>query len=523
MGVLSILTIIPILIIFLLLTWKNVATEKAALIGWVLCILDALFFFHTPVSVSIRASIAGVFQSFPITLMVLFAILQIGFMESTGALRRISIFLRTLAPTNKAAQIMTINLGTGTLLVSAGATPVAVLPPIMKGMGYSNFMAIALPALGFDALCTYSMLGAPMVAYSDIAGIPLVDAAKIFSCYLPVISTCLAFAMLYLVGGKKLMKDGFIPALFSGLVAGFTAVAVANIPALQGGIVLTGVFAGVLVILCMLLYLKLTGQKIIDRSKLTKEDLAFEKEMSLLTALSPWIIMIAALLFVNFYKPVTDFLMVKLAMPIQIIPGTTIKLRMAWNAYTYTLLATIVSAIWLKPTTSQVKETLSKWGHRAPAPMISLTVFFALGLLMNNTGVVPAGDVWKVVDPMHNMISVLALESAKIFGAAYPFITAPLGLFGGFVTSSEASALAMFAKYNIIASKALGLNALIVTAATGMGAGLSSVISPGKLQNAAAVIDALGEEQAVIRKVFPICIVLIIICAITCFILTKIM
>lgn len=523
MGVLSILTIIPIIIIFLLITWKHVPTHISAIIGWVLCILDAFFFFHTPLTLSVRASIAGVFQSFPITLMVLFAILQINFMESTGALKRISVFLRTLAPTNQAVQIMTINLGAGTMLVSAGATPVTVLPPIMKGMGYSNFMAIALPALGFDALCTYSMLGAPLVAYSDIAGVPLVQAAQIFSRYLPVISTCLGFAMLYLVGGTKLMREGFIPCLISGLVAGFTAVAIANITALNGGIVLTGVIAGILVVLCMILYLKLTGQTIIDRSNLTEEDLQTEKEMSLLAAFSPWIILILALLFVNFYKPIYNYLAVVLAMPIQIIPGQIIKLRMAWNAYTFTLLATIISAIWLKPTKAQVKDTLSKWVTRAPAPMISLTIFFALGLLMNNTGLATTGDAWKVAEPMHNMIYVLALESARLFGVVYPLITAPLGLFGGFVTSSEASALAMFAKYNIIAAKALSLNALVVTAATGIGAGLSSVISPGKLQNAAAVIDAQGEEQAVIKKVFPICIVLIIITMITCWILTRMM
>lgn len=141
---------------------------------------------------------------------------------------------------------------------------------------------------------------------------------------------------------------------------------------------------------------------------------------------------------------------------------------------------------------------------------------------MNNTGLQPVDGVWKVTDVMNNMISVLALESAKLFDWAYPLVVAPLGLFGGFVTSSEAAALGMFAKYNFIAAEKLAINPLIVAAPTGIGAGLASVISPGKLQNASAVIDADGEEQDVIKKVFPICIFMIVVAAIMCFIFTRI-
>ncbi len=521
MGFLSIMTLLPIIVIFLLIAWRNTPVHIASLIGWALCVMIALAFFSTSLAVSIRASLAGVVQSFPVTIVCAATLLQICFMEETGALRRICTFLKTVAITNKASQIMIINLGAGTTLVSAGATPVAVLPPVLKGLGYSNFMAIALPALGFDALCTYSMLGAPLVAFSDITGVSLIEASQIFALYLPIISTLIAFAMLYLVGGTELMGAGFFPALSGGLIAGLTAVAIAYVPALHPGIVLTGVIAGVLVILVECLYLKVKGYKILDRSVLNDEDLQVEKERSLLAAFSPWLLTISLLFFVNFYQPVHDFLTLRLGMPVQIIPGQKIYLRVFWNAYFWVLVGTIVSAIWLKPTGTQIKGSLSKFGKRAPKPLISLTVFFALGLLMNNTGLQPVGEVWQVTDAMHNMVSVLALESARIFGWVYPLIVAPLGLFGGFVTSSEAAALGMFAKYNFIAAEELFLNPLVVAAATGIGAGLASVISPGKLQNAAAVIDAVGEEQAVIRKVFPICLGMIIVASLLCFVFSK--
>ncbi|SDF23474.1 L-lactate permease [Sporomusa acidovorans] len=519
MALLSLLTLLPIIIIFLLLTWKNVTTHTSAIIGWVLCVLVGFLFFHTPLEMSMRASAAGIIASFPISLMAVTSILQISFMESTGALRRIAVFLKTLAPTDKPTQIMTVNLGSGMMLVSAGATPVTVLPPIMMAMGYSKFMSIALPALGFDALCTYSMLGAPLVTYSDFTGVPLAEAAKVFAQYLPLISTLIAFAMMWLVGGVKLMKEGFFPCLLAGLTAGCTAVAIAHIPALSSGVVLTGIIAGILVMLVMMLYLKIIGKPIIDKSRLTSEEQQIEQEMSLLTAFSPWIILIASLLIVNFYKPLNDVLFKDLAMPVSVIPGQVIKIRPIWNAYTWVLISTILSAVFLKPKRKTVQEAVASWLRRAPKPVLSLAVFFMLGLLMNNTGLENVGGIWKVVDPTHNMVSVLALESAELFGTLYPLITAPLGLFGGFVTSSEASALAMFAKYNVMTSELIKVDPRIVTAATGIGAGLASVCSPGKLQNAAYVIEAFGEENKVMKATFPISLVLVVITSVMCYLL----
>jgi lactate permease len=66
----------------------------------------------------------------------------------------------------------------------------------------------------------------------------------------------------------------------------------------------------------------------------------------------------------------------------------------------------------------------------------------------------------------------------------------------------------MFTKYHLLTSKLLNVDALIVTAVTAIGGGLASVISPAKLQNAAATIDALGIESQVIKTAFVISIVI---------------
>jgi lactate permease len=72
----------------------------------------------------------------------------------------------------------------------------------------------------------------------------------------------------------------------------------------------------------------------------------------------------------------------------------------------------------------------------------------------------------------------------------------------------------MFAKYTLTTAKDLGwglTGMIIVTAGMAFGSGLASVISPAKLQNAAASIDKLGEENKVIRLAFLFSIILTLI------------
>ncbi len=502
------LTLIPIaLILCMLIVWKKPA-DISGIAGWLVISVIAVLFFQTSFEVVLRSTLAGFVKSFAVSLIVATSLLQMAFMEKTGALKRIIIFIKTIASENRAVQIMMINIGFGTLMVSVGATPVSLLPPILIAMGYSTYVAIALPAIGYDSLCTYALLGAPIVAFVDIANgflgegnsITLSQAGSVFFMFLPIVSTLIGFAMLWIVDRWKGIREGWIPCLISGCVIGIVSYFTNRVDNL---VILTGLLCGLAVIIAMAIYLKVTGKKLIDKSKLTEEEREYEKKYPLFKALSPWLLLILLILVLNIPKDVFNYLYKELTLPIVGLSadGKPLPTRALWNAYTWIFVSIILSMLFIRPKMSQVKDTLKVWWKRAPRPVFSAAIFFAIGEVMNMSGY--SMTEGKAVAT--SMVKVLADYSSQFFQNAYGTIVSFIGLFGGFITGSEASTIAMFGKYVMTTATNLdlGLKGLIIlTAGLAFGGGLASVISPAKLQNAAASIDKLGEENQVIRIAF---------------------
>jgi lactate permease len=502
------LALSPVIVILLLLTLRRTAADVAGVLGWVFTLLVACLYFHTPLTIALQASLAGIVASFPIALVVATSILQVTVLIETGALARIVALIKTVAPGNQVVQIMLINVGFGTLLTALGAVPVSILPPIMIALGYSSFASIALPAIGYDALCTYALLGIPVVVFAGFVGKPVAEVGGLFARFMPVISSCIALGMLWLVGRWRLLWRGLVPALLAGLTAGFIAIGMNAV----GLITVTGIVAGLGVALVMLLFLKLTGQPLRDRSALTEGDQAAEQQISLGAALSPWILLTLFALLVNApFLPFFNLTFTRLAMPVKIIPGAPEKVRLLWQAYFWILVSTLLALPFLKPTRAQLQSSWQKWLKRAPRPVLAAAIFFAIAYVINQSG---KGSDWVLVDASHNMVAVLASASAAALGHLYPAVAPFLGLLGGFVSGSETSSIAMLTALHLETAKKIAADGLLIAAASGIGGGLASAISPAKLQNAAASIDRIGEESRVIRTTFVVCLAITAVCAV---------
>lgn len=498
------LAILPILVIFVGLVLLKQSGTLMGVIGWVLTVLIAVFFFSTSPEIALLASFNGLLASFGISLMVLFTILQVTMMDQTGAIRSISEFIRLIAA-EPYEQVMLLNVGLGSFLVSIGATPVTMLPPIMLALGFSPLAAVALPCLGYDPLTSFSLLAVPITLPAQVFNLDLGALGSTISFFLPVISTGFALGMLFVAEGLSGVRKGVVPALVAGLTLGFSAILFVHIlPASAIGLV--GVFSGLATIAILLLLRVVQGKPIVVRQAQMPPDL-----MPIRRAALPWLLLVICCIVISI--PAVASWLHELLGPLQVITVVAdrkVDLRLLNQAYTWVLVSTVATAPFMVRSREEGHRILSCWLRRAWAPTLAAAVFFAIAYVMDWSGqsVIDGALGFAAGTSDTNMNAVIGLMLAMTFGVAFPAFSPLLGLFGAFVSGSEASSNVMFHGILKRATGVLDLDFLTVYSGHAVAGGIASGISPAKIVNAAAVIDQIGIEGDVIRRCVPIAVVL---------------
>lgn len=511
------LAISPILIIFIGLVFLKKSGTLMSIIGWIVTVIIAVVFFNTSLEIAAYASLNGLFASLGIALMVLFTILQVTMMDLTGAIKRITEFIKTIAA-ERYEQIMILNVGLGSFLVSIGATPVTMLPPIMIALGFSPLAAVALPCLGYDPLTSFSLLAIPLTLPADVFGLDVSVLASNVAIFLPVVSTGFALGMLWIADGFEGIKKGLIPALVAGLTLGLSCVVFVHVLP-TSAIGLVGVFSGIVTII-MLLGLRVVQGKPIFTKKpvaivekdIVKDGSGTEPAMPLWKASLPWLLLVGFCIVISI--PSISVVLHDLPGSAQVIPivaDKVVDLKLLNQAYFWVLVSTVISAPILIKSKEQAGKVINLWMKRAWSPTLAAAVFFMIAYVMDwSARSVIDGKLAFAAGAMDaNMNAVIGLTFALFFGVtAFPLISPTLGLFGSFVSGSETSSNVMF--YGILkkSTDVLNLDFMHIYAAHAVSGGIASAIAPAKIINAAAVIDQPGIEGEVIKKSAAVALVL---------------
>jgi len=528
-----ILAITPILVIFAGLVFFKKSGTFMGIVGWIVCVIIALaFFWGTPslgsLDVAFKASIFGVISSFSISLMVLFTILQVTMMDVTGAIKSITEFIKTIAA-EKYEQIMILNVGLGSFLVSIGATPVTMLPPIMMALGFSPLASIALPCLGYDPLTSFSLLAVPITAPIQ-AFVPAADynryvgvMANNVSLFLPIISTGLAIGMLWIADGMEGVKKGIVPALVAGLTLGLTCILfVRFFPDL---VTITGVVAGLMAMASLFLLRVVQGKPIFNKKTAPQGAVAADggmtKNLPLWRAVLPWGLLVVFCVIIS-WPPMPTILLniMGSANKIPIIADQVVNLKLLNQAYVWVLVSTILTAPFLIKSKDQGVQIVKLWLKRAWSPTIAAAAFFAIAYIMawSAKSVIGGKLVFDAGMDAYNMNMVIGSTLAVYLGASlFPLVAPILGLFGAFVSGSETSSNVMF--YGILnkSSNMLNLDFWQIFSGHAVSGGIASGIAPAKIVNASSVIDVKGLDGEVIKKSAVVSIILTVLVGIILF------
>jgi lactate permease len=325
---------------------------------------------------------------------------------------------------------------------------------------------------------------------------PVAFAFKI-ALFLPLVSTGFAFAILWLTGGKQSMRKGAVPAVICGLALALACLGTVALDYFTGveyvPLRIVGVIAGLCAMISVYLYQKLS------KTKVTQEIANYPSRREVWRAFSPWISLTVLAVVVS-VPLVGNWLSNVLAgwEKIAVPGGETVDLNVLSQIYTWIFVAVLLSLLTLKPTRKQVKDAFIVWAKRFPGPFLAFVLYFCMAYVMSYS-------------PMN---VVLGTTLASVFGAGYIFVAASLGLFGAIVGGSETTSNVLFMKIQKTASDSVGLGEagfMTVYGSHAVAGGIASAVTPAKINNAVATIDAeKGTESLIMRKHLIVAVLLTI-------------
>ena len=514
------LALFPLLVVLFGVAFLRQSGLTMAIVGLVLTIGLAVFQFGTPPEVALGASVLGFMSSFGISISVAVTMLMIFLMRETGALQTVSKVIKRQVVGNE-VQALYIGIGFGSFLSCLGVVTPALFPPLLVTMGFSPSAAVAIAVLGYDPTTSFSLLSIPITLPVQVGAQmqpPIMINALAFAfkiaIFLPLVSTGFAFAILWLVGGKRSMRKGAIPALICGLALALACLGATSLDYLTGveyvPLRIVGVAAGLCAMASLYIY-----QKLKTHATQEPRTVDYPTRKEVWRSFSPWIALTVLASIVSI--PQIDERLHKAlggADRITIFADQSVDLKVFSQIYTWIFVAVLVSLLTLRPTKKQVKAASKLWLRRFLGPFLTYGLYFSISYVMALSARSIVGGKLGLPDSALNMNVILGATLASIFGAGYIFVAAYLGLFGAIVGGSETSSNVLFLKIQKTASDNVGLTEagfMTVYGSHAVAGGIASAVTPAKINNAIVTIDAgKNMESHIMRKHLVVAILLTI-------------
>ncbi len=492
-----IMAILPLIVVFVGIIWLKKSGAAMAVVGWLLAVILAVGYFSTSIEVAIGASIYGIIKALGITIAVVFTMYLIFLMKEVGALDTISDAIKRVART-KEEQALFIGIAFGSFVTSLGVVTPALFPPLLMAMGFSPMSSVAIAVLGYNATTSFALLSIPVTLPADVFHINVYQLAYKITIFLPVVSTLISFALLWVIGGKESVKKGFVPAIILGLTLGFSALGLVIV---RAPIMVIGVLAGLISMGVLYVYGKWDNRNL---EKDADEEPIDRKE--LIRALSPWLILISLASVVSI--PQINAFLAGLdgnGVVLSFAAYKNVDLDIFAQVYTWIFASIILSLPVLKPKKEQLRKVTKLWSKRIWGPFVAYSLFFSISFVMAFSAMeISSGTLAPTsAYPAHNMNYIVGSALASVFGAGYIFVAASLGLFGAVVGGSETGSNVMFFPIQQQACTNIHLSdkgIMTVYGAHANAGGVASAITPSKINNAVATIDADSSMESEIMK-----------------------
>ena len=499
------LPILTVLVLMLRFRWGG---AKAGAVGWTVALLVAALRFGAGWQVLAYAQLKGGLLALFVLYIIWAALLLYRVSDEAGALSAIGAGLPRLTP-DRGLQALLLGWIFGAFLqgVSGFGVPVAVVAPLLVGLGFPPLAAVVIASVGHTWAVTFGSLGSSFYALIAATGHGGEELAPWSAVMLGLACLGCGAGTLWAAGGRRTLRAGLVPLLLIGLVmAGVQFFVVTHGLWSIGGMVagLAGLAVGVA-------WARLergsagcrTHQSygspgVVDQGRNSpgRPDPS-KKGMSLGWALVPYTLLVAIVLAAQLVPPVRDFLdqiVVRVPFPELttargwVTPageGRSINVfGHAGALLTYASLITYGLFRWQgRYTPGTVRRMARTVVRRAARSSLGIAAMVGMAVTMEHAG----------------MTHLLADGVARLAGPAFPLVAPFIGALGAFMTGSNTNSNVVFGGLQQQVATLVGVSPLIILAAQTAGGAVGSLFAPAKVIVGCSTVGLGGEEGPVLR------------------------
>lgn len=492
----ALVALIPIAFIFWALAVKKMKGYQASLLATLIAIVIAVVVYGMPVKLALLATGHGaLYGLFPICWIVITAVFLFNITIKSGQFDVIKHFMASIT-SDRRLQALLIAFSFGSFLEGTAGfgAPVAITAAMLVGLGFNPLYAAGICLIANTAPVAFGAIGIPITVASQVSGIPEMAISQMVGRTLPILSVLLPFYLVILMSGLRNTREVLPAILVSGISFGVLQWFSSN----YLGPALPDVIAGIGSIVCLVTLLKLWKPKTIwrfrDEVAPTIQTDVHYSFGQILRAWSPFILL-TVLVIAWGIQPIKDALnsvgLTQFEIPAihnvivdrndNLLPHI-FKLNYFSASGTAILISCLIAIPLVGLTFREGFQVFVSTLGQLKYPIITVAAVLGFAYLVNASG-----------------ITITLAEALASTGFLFPLFAPLLGWLGVFITGSDTSANALFAKLQYETAATIGVDPVVTVAANASGGVVGKMISPQSIAIAAAAGQLVGRESELFR------------------------
>jgi lactate permease len=527
LGLTSIFAVLPLVVLFVLLGVVRMKAQWASLITLGVAVVIALAVYSMPIGQAGDAALEGaVFGLWPIMWIVVNALWIFNMSDATGYF---AILRRgfSVVSADVRVQVVVVAFCFGALLeaLAGFGTPVAICGLMLVGIGVSPLRAVAIALVADTAPVAFGAIAIPITTLAQVTGLPVHQLGMMVGRQTPFLALIVPFVLVYMVDGRRGLRESWPAALTAGLVFAAAQFAVSNYVSVQ----LTDIIAALASAAAVVTLLRVWSPSAPGAAATVggprpaiaggaANDAALERRVlaehgepprrrDMILAFAPYAIIIVVLGVTSLHVVATEL---DKATDVFKWPGlhvlnakgkppTSETFKMTWltAAGTWLFVSGVLTAIVLRVRPALSLRIYGRTLNQIKWAVLTVCSVLALAYVMNLSGQTATLGTW-----------------AAGAGTFFAFLSPLIGWFGTAVTGSDTSTNSLFGALQVAAAHKSGLSPTLLAAANSSGGVLAKMVSPQNLAIGAAAVGLGGKEGDIFRKVIGWSLALVLLMAV---------